>query len=74
MPDQCPLHFSRDVFSVQVIFSSFYYKRQLAYMLFLKPCFFFVGIGQASLSGQPLDLWPLWQVLLPRTLSGYAHG
>jgi len=32
------------------------------------------GIGQASLSGQPLDLWPLWQILLPRTLSGYAHG
>jgi len=41
---------------------------------FLPRCVQRPGIGQTSLSGQPLDLWPLWQIFLPRTLSGYAHG
>ena len=32
------------------------------------------GTGQASLSCQPLDLWTLWQVFLPRALPWHAYG
>ena len=31
------------------------------------------GTGQASLSCQPLDLWTLWQVFLPRSIPWHAY-
>ena len=124
MPDQCPLHFSHDVFKVRLdywfiflrvnhpvwscpwfatfqiiisvyMFSKFIFtntilvigngcfptKRNVRnhaflyhYYIWFHPWILGAGTGQASLSGQPLDLWPLWQVVLPRALPGHARS